>query len=62
MGSVNAMFAIELMNRLIFVKFFEDKEMVNSGLLRSLQTAHSQGMHPDTFYKTFLEPLFWRAR
>ena len=53
------LFAVELMNRLIFVKFLEDKELVDSGLLRSLQTAHSQGMHPDSFYKTFLEPLFF---
>ena len=52
------LFAVELMNRLIFVKFLEDKELVDSGLLRSLQTAHSQGMHPDSFYKTFLEPRF----
>lgn len=53
------LFAVELMNRLVFIKFLEDKRLVDPELLRSLQDAHEGGMHPKSLYKTFLEPLFF---
>ncbi|WP_207587165.1 Eco57I restriction-modification methylase domain-containing protein [Halomontanus rarus] len=53
------LFAVELMNRLIFIKFLEDKGLVSDTLLRDLKDAHESGLNPETFYKTYLEPLFF---
>lgn len=53
------LFAVELMNRLIFVKFLEDKEFVDSGLLQSLQTAHSQRCTPIRFIRCSLNRPFF---
>lgn len=54
------LFAVELMNRLVFIKFLEDKGLVEETLLRDLRSAHEAGRHPGSFYKTFLEPIFSR--
>jgi hypothetical protein len=53
------LFAVELMNRLVFIKFLEDKRLVDPDLLVSIQDAHEAGMHLDSLYETFLEPLFF---
>ena len=53
------LFAVELMNRLVFIKFLEDKRLVDPDLLESIREAHGAGMHLDSLYKTFLEPLFF---
>jgi len=53
------LFAVELMNRLLFVKFLEDRGIVRSDLLRTLNQTHDKGMYMGTFYETFLEPLFY---
>ncbi|MCL7419221.1 MAG: hypothetical protein M8354_15500, partial [Halalkalicoccus sp.] len=53
------LFAVELMNRLVFIKFLEDKRLVEPDLLESLREAHEGGMHVESFYSTFLEPLFF---
>lgn len=53
------LFAVELMNRLIFIKFLEDKGLVVETLLRDLQEDHESSMSPDSLYKTYLEPLFF---
>lgn len=53
------LFAVELMNRLLFVKFLEDRGVVRSDLLRTLNQTHDEGMYMGTFYETFLEPLFY---
>lgn len=53
------LFAVELMNRLVFIKFLEDKRLVDPDLLGSLREAHEGGMHLEGLYKTFLEPLFF---
>ncbi|MFD1684275.1 Eco57I restriction-modification methylase domain-containing protein [Halobellus litoreus] len=53
------LFSVELMNRLIFIKFLEDKGLVSDSLLQDLKNAHKSGINPDTFYKTYLEPLFF---
>lgn len=58
-GNDIRLFAVELMNRLIFVKFLEDKGLVNGSLLDNLLEAHSAGVNPNSFYKTYLEPLFF---
>lgn len=53
------LFAVELMNRLIFVKFLEDKRIVQPDLLDMLIESYEQGIYPQSFYKTFLDPLFY---
>lgn len=53
------LFAVELMNRLIFIKFLEDKGLVNETLLQDLREDHEDSFTPDSFYKTYLEPLFF---
>lgn len=53
------LFAVELMNRLIFVKFLEDKRIVRPDLLDKLVETYEKGVYPQSFYKTFLDPLFY---
>ncbi|WP_128477132.1 Eco57I restriction-modification methylase domain-containing protein [Halorussus pelagicus] len=53
------LFAVGLMNRLVFLKFLEDKRLVDADLLRKLVADHDDGLNPETFYKTYLEPLFF---
>lgn len=53
------LFATELMNRLLFIKFLEDKDIVHSDLLATLRETHDDGMYTDTLYEAFLEPLFY---
>jgi len=53
------LFAVDLMNRLIFVKFLEDKRIVRSDLLDVLTDTYESGIYPQSLYKTFLDPLFY---
>jgi hypothetical protein len=53
------LFSVHLMNRMIFVKFLEDKKIVRPDLLNTLKQVYDDGMYPQTFYQTFLEPLFY---
>jgi len=53
------LFAVDLMNRLIFVKFLEDKRIVQHDLLDVLTDTYEDGVYPQSFYKTFLDPLFY---
>lgn len=53
------LFAVELMNRLVFVKFLEDSRLVRPDLLDVLHETYEDGMYPQTFYRTFLDPLFY---
>lgn len=53
------LFAVDLMNRLIFVKFLEDKRIVRSDLLDVLTDTYEGGIYPQSLYKTFLDPLFY---
>jgi len=50
------LFSVHLMNRLIFVKFLEDKKIVRPDLLNTIKQVYDNGMYPQTFYQTFLEP------
>lgn len=52
------LFSVSLINRLIFIKFLEDKGIVEPNLLKKLAEEHKDGRHPDSFYNTFIEPLF----
>ena len=53
------LFAVELMNRLLFIKFLEDRGVVRADLLRTLRETYDDGMYMTSFYKAFLEPLFY---
>ncbi|QLD89198.1 hypothetical protein HWV07_09195 [Natronomonas salina] len=55
------LFSVDLMNRLLFIKFLEDKRIVRSDLLDVLTDTYEDGVYPQTFYKTFLEPLFYEV-
>lgn len=55
------LFAVDLMNRLIFVKFLEDKRIVRPDLLDTLAETYEDGIYPQSLYKTFLDPLFYDA-
>jgi len=53
------LFAVDLMNRLIFIKFLEDKRIVRPDLLDVLTDTYEDGIYPQSLYKTFLDPLFY---
>lgn len=53
------LFAVELMNRLIFIKFLEDKGLVSETLLNDLAETHDPATHPQSLYETYFEPLFF---
>jgi hypothetical protein len=53
------LFAVDLMNRLIFIKFLEDKEIVRSDLLSVLADTYEDGIYTRSLYKAFLDPLFY---
>jgi hypothetical protein len=47
------------MNRLVFIKFLEDKGIVRSDLLRTLRETYEQGVYGGSLYEEFLERLFY---
>jgi type I restriction-modification system DNA methylase subunit len=53
------LFAVELMNRLIFIKFLEDKSLVQPDLLRTLKETYEDGMYAGSLYDEFLQRLFY---
>ncbi len=53
------LFAVGLLNRLVFVKFLEDRGLVEEGLLRSVASDHADSEVPLSLYETYLEPLFF---
>jgi len=55
------LFAVTLMNRLLFIKFLEDKGLVKRDLLKILWNDFSniRSRVPGSFYKSFLGPLFF---
>ncbi|WP_224214598.1 Eco57I restriction-modification methylase domain-containing protein [Natrinema longum] len=53
------LFAVELMNRLVFIKFLEDKELVDPDLLLTLKDTYEDGMYTGSLYDEFVKPLFY---
>jgi hypothetical protein len=53
------LFAVELMNRLIFIKFLEDKSLVHPDLLKTLKETYESGIYADSFYGEFCQALFY---
>jgi len=58
-GDDARLFAVELMNRLVFIKFLEDKALVQPNLLRTLKDTYQGGMYPGSFYEEFCQSLFY---
>jgi hypothetical protein len=55
------LFAVDPMNRLLFIKFLEDKRIVRSDLLDTLADTYGDGTYTRSFYETFLDPLFYEV-
>lgn len=55
------LFSVVFMNRLIFIKFLEEKEIVPSNFLRKLLESYKSSGVPGTFYETYLRPLFYEV-
>lgn len=53
------LFSIITMNRLIFIKFLEDKEIVNINLLTGLYEKYKSAQLSISFYDAYLKPLFY---
>ncbi len=53
------LFAVGLLNRLVFVKFLEDRGLVEDRLLERIVTEHRDSNVPLSLYETYLEPLFF---
>ena len=60
-GEDTRLFAVKTMNRLIFVKFLEDKRLVSANLLRDLSEMYDEGMYTSSLYDEFIEPLFFEV-
>jgi hypothetical protein len=56
------LFALITMNRLMFIAFLQDKNVVPKNLLKNLYEQYiSHANQPLTFYKSFLSPLFYEV-
>ncbi len=55
------LFAVIFMNRLIFIKFLEEKGMVPSNLLMDLHEKYVKSEVPNTFYESYLKPVFYEV-
>lgn len=58
-GDEVRLFGVELMNRLIYIKFLEDKGIVRPDLLRTITETYEGGVYPQSLYKSFFDPLFY---
>ncbi|NGM69177.1 hypothetical protein G6M89_09185 [Natronolimnobius sp. AArcel1] len=53
------LFSVDLMNRLIFIKFLEDKQIVHPNLLETIKETYEDGTYLNSLYKSFFDPLFY---
>ena len=53
------LFAVGLMNRLLFIKFLDDKGVVEPDLLRTLAETYESGVYGGSFCEEFLKRLFY---
>ena len=61
-GEDTRLFAVKTMNRLIFVKFLEDKGLVSPKLLSDLNEMYGDGTgHTRSLYHEFIDPLFFEV-
>jgi len=55
------LFAVVFMNRMIFIKFLEQKRVVPANLLQDLFREYRDSHMMLTFYKMYLQPLFYEV-
>lgn len=55
------LFAVIFMNRMIFIKFLEQKEIVHRNLLEDLFNEYRNSHVMLSFYKMYLQPLFYEV-
>jgi hypothetical protein len=55
------LFSVVFMNRVIFIKFLEEKGMVPKDLLKKLLERYKSSPTPGTFYETYLKLLFYEV-
>lgn len=55
------LFSVVFMNRLIFIKFLEEKGIVPKDLLKKLLDRYKSSPTPGTFYETYLKLLFYEV-
>ncbi|HPR41532.1 MAG TPA: type I restriction enzyme HsdR N-terminal domain-containing protein [Candidatus Methanofastidiosa archaeon] len=57
------LFCINFLNRLLFIKFLEEKEVIAPEFLKKMWTEYERvrDVVPQSFYKTYLEPLFFEV-
>ena len=55
------LFAVIFMNRLIFIKFLEEKEIVPRDLLADLFSEYRNSHSMLSFYRMYLQPLFYQV-
>jgi len=53
------LFSVVFMNRIIFIKFLEEKGIVPKDLLRKLLEKYKSSETPVSFYEAYLKPLFY---
>ena len=53
------LFAVILMNRLLFIKFLEEKGIVDKDLLSKLYEKYKESRPIESFYRVYLRPLFY---
>ena len=53
------LFVVTLMNRLLFIKFLEQREVVNEGFLRDMVDEYEDGGSWATLYRSRVQPLFY---
>ena len=54
-------FSVVFMNRLIFIKFLEEKGIVPKNLLKKMLENYKHSRTPASFYETYLKPLFYEV-
>jgi SAM-dependent methyltransferase len=55
------LFSVIFMNRLIFIRFLEDRGIVPKDLLKKLLERYKSSPTPGTFYETYLKLLFYEV-
>jgi hypothetical protein len=57
--SEQRLFVVTLMNRLLFVKFLESREVMDEGFLRGVVDRHEDGEAWGSLYRSYIQPLFY---
>lgn len=55
------LFSVIFMNRLIFIRFLEEKRIIPKDFLKKLYEKYKSSGTPSTFYETYLKPLFYEV-